>query len=203
MTEKEKMLSGRLYIASDEQLMQEHEEAIQKTYRYNRSWLESSPRERMEQLIDIFGHIGKETAVMPDFKCDYGKNIFAGDYFFANYDCIILDVCPVNIGDYVFLAPRVCIFTATHPVDSGVRSTGLEYGRPVTIGNHVWIGGQTVINPGVTIGGHSVIGSGSVVTRDIPSGVIAAGNPCRVIRPLNDADRDFWKKEQMKWRAKE
>ena len=107
-------------------------------------------------------------------------------------DCIILDVCDVTIGDDVFLAPRVSIFTAAHPIDAGVRNRLLEYGRPVTIGSSVWIGGNTVVNPGVTIGDNVVIGSGSVVTKDIPSGVVAAGNPCRVLRKITAEDTLCW-----------
>lgn len=127
--------------------------------------------------------------------------IYIGENFYANYDCIIVDVCPVNIGDNVFLGPRVCIYTATHPIDAEVRATGLEYGKPVTIGNNVWVGGNTVINPGITIGSNVVIGSGSVVTKDITSGVIAAGNPCKVLRPITDADWKYWHAKQEEYRV--
>ena len=116
----------------------------------------------------------------------------SGDNFYANYDCIILDVCPVTIGDNVMFGPRVCIYTAGHPLDAEIRATGIEFGKPVTIGNNVWIGGNSVINPGVTIGSNVVIGSGSVVTKDIPANVIAAGNPCRILRPLTEEDRQYW-----------
>lgn len=117
---------------------------------------------------------GRNPGIHPSFHCDYGFPIRAGDNFYANYDCIILDVCPVTIGDNVMFGPRVCIYTAGHPLDAEIRATGIEFGKPVTIGNNVWIGGNTVINPGVTIGSNVVIGSGSVVTKDIPANVIAA-----------------------------
>ena len=119
-----------------------------------------------------------------------------GKNFYANYDCIIIDVCPVTIGDQVFFGPRVCVYTAAHPIDAKVRSTGLEYGKPVTIGDDVWVGGNTVINPGITIGSNAVIGSGAVVTKDIPGGVIAAGNPCKVLRSITEEDRKYWHLKQ-------
>ena len=120
----------------------------------------------------------------PPVWFDYGVNTSVGERFYANFGLTVLDSAQVIIGDYVEIGPNVDIYTATHPLDPTARATGLEYGKPVRIGNHVWIGGHTVINPGVTIGDNTVIGSGSVVTRDIPAGVLAAGNPCRVIRKI-------------------
>lgn len=122
------------------------------------------------------------------------ENISIGENFYANYDCIIIDVCNVNIGNNVFLAPRVCIYTAAHPIDAEVRNTGLEYGKEINIGNNVWICGNVVINPGVTIGDNVVIGSGAVVTKNIPSDVVAAGNPCKVIRKITGEDKLKWHK---------
>lgn len=119
-----------------------------------------------------------------------------GNHFFANFDCVILDVANVKIGDHVMFGPKINLFTAGHPVDSGVRNSGLEFGREITVGDNVWIGGNTTVNPGVSIGDNTVIGSGSVVTKEIPANVIAAGNPCRVIRQLNEADTIFWKQRQ-------
>ena len=144
-------------------------------------------------LKELFGSTGEKIWIEPPFHCDYGCHVSVGEGFYANYDCIILDVCPVTIGERVLLGPRVCIYTAAHPMDAAVRATGLEYGKPVVIGDDVWIGGNSVINPGVTVGSNTVIGSGSVVTRSIPSGVIAVGNPCRVLRPITDEDSRFWK----------
>lgn len=129
------------------------------------------------------------------FYCDYGCHISIGDNFYANFDCIFLDVNRITIGNNVFLAPRVSIYTAGHPIDKDVRNTGLEYGYEVKIGNDVWIGGNTVINPGVTIGDDVVIGSNSVVTKSIPSGVVAGGNPCRIIRKITEEDKLYWEKQ--------
>lgn len=134
--------------------------------------------------------------IIPPFHCDYGFNIHIGKNFFANYNCTILDVAKVEIGDNVLFAPNVAIYTAGHPVHPVARASGYEYGIEVKIGNNVWIGGNTVVNPGVTIGDNTVIGSGSVVTKDIPANVIAAGNPCRVIREITDDDINYYFKDR-------
>lgn len=148
------------------------------------------------RLQNNFLHTLAKTVLSTNrFFCDYGCNISIGDNFYANYDCIMLDVNKITIGDNVFMAPRVCVYTAGHPIDKDVRNAQLEYGYSVTIGNDVWIGGNTVINPGVTIGNNVVIGSNSVVTHDIPDGVVACGNPCRVIRKITDDDALFWKQQ--------
>ena len=130
--------------------------------------------------------------INPPFYCDYGCNTTVGENFYCNYDCVFLDCGKITIGDHVMLGPKVSIYTANHPIDPAVRSLGHDHGIPVTIGNHVWIGGNSVICPGVTIGDNAVIGAGSVVTKDIPANVVAAGNPCRVIRPITQADTDYW-----------
>ena len=141
-----------------------------------------------EGVKELLG--SSEGAVInPPFYCDYGSHIHVGKNFFANYNCTIIDVAKVIIGDYCQMAPNVAIYTAGHPVYPDTRNSGYEYGKEVRIGNNVWIGGNTVICPGVTIGNNSVIGAGSVVTRDIPDWVVAAGNPCRVIRSITEADR--------------
>lgn len=139
-------------------------------------------------LHDLLGGHGRECAINPPFFCDYGANIFVGENFYANVNCTILDVCEVHIGDNVLLAPGVQIYTAAHPVAVVPRVAGVEFGKPVRIGNNVWIGGSVVICPGVTIGDNCVIGAGSVVTRDIPANVVAVGNPCRVLRPMTAAE---------------
>ncbi|SHI07475.1 maltose O-acetyltransferase [Sporobacter termitidis DSM 10068] len=191
MTEKEKMLAGKLYIARDEALMRDNKNARRLTRLFNQTG-EDEADQRVAYLKELFGATGENIWIEPAFHCDYGRHIYVGENFYANYDCIIIDVCPVTIGDNVFFGPRVGVYTAAHPIDAEVRATGLEYGKPVAIGNDVWVGGNTVINPGVTIGSNVVIGSGAIVTKDIPSGVIAAGNPCKTLRSITDEDRRYW-----------
>lgn len=184
MTEKEKMIQGQLYSASDPQLRKEFTEAKRQIRLFNRT-TEEQLDQRLDILRNLLGKVGKNPYIEPPFRCDYGYNIFIGDSFYANYDCIILDVCPVHIGHHVMFGPRISIYTATHPMNVKERQSNLEYGKPIHIGNHVWIGGDTVVNPGVHIGDNTVIGSGSVVAKDIPANVFAAGNPCRVIKEIN------------------
>lgn len=191
MTEKERMLAGKLYIAQGDEIVGGILRARQLVRSFNDSD-ELAFERRDEILRELLRHVGEGSSINPPFRCDYGSNISVGDHFFANYDCIFIDVCPITIGDNVFFGPRVCLYTAGHPVDAEVRNMNLEYGKPITIGSNVWFGGNVVVNPGVTIGDNVVIGSGSVVTRDIPSGVIAAGSPCRVLREITDADRTYW-----------
>lgn len=199
MTEKEFMLSGKLYMARGEELARENARAKKLTGQINASWQEQ-PEEKIRLFRQLFGKIGEKFWIEPPFRTDYGCNTYIGENFFANYDCIILDVARVYIGDNVFFGPRVCIYTAGHPVDAEVRNTQLEFGREVRIGDNVWIGGSSVINPGVCIGNNVVIGSGSVVTKDIPEGVIAAGVPCRVIRKITDEDKKYWKEQEKFYR---
>ncbi len=182
MTEKEKMLSGALYDASDHLLKAERDYARAETNRFNLAADKSDP----EILKRLFGQAGSNFFVEPAFRCDYGYNIFVGNNFYANFDCIMLDVCPITIGDNCLLGPRVCIYTATHPVETELRLTGLEFGKPVRIGHNVWIGGNAVINPGVTIGDNVVIASGAVITKDIPDNTVVGGNPGKVIRQLSE-----------------
>ncbi|MCD8036366.1 MAG: sugar O-acetyltransferase [Clostridiales bacterium] len=194
MNEKELMLSGHLYIASDKTLAEERARARRLTHLYNNTSVDEAEY-RNEILDKLLGSHGKNILIEPDFHCDYGYNIHVGDNFFANFGCIILDVCEVTIGNNVLFAPGVSIYAAAHPTVAEIRNMELECGGPVTIGNNVWIGGNTVINPNVTIGDNAVIGSGSVVTKDIPPNVIAAGNPCRIIREINESDYEYWRKK--------
>ena len=192
--QKDRMLAGKLYKAEGADLKLDYDRNRRLTYEFNES--RHNEMERRKQLLkQLLGKIGENYYIEPPFRCDYGSNIYIGDDFYANYDCIIIDVCDVTIGNNVYLAPRVQIYTASHPIDAAVRNMNVEYGKPVTIGNSVWVGGNTVINPGVTIGDNVVIGSGSVVTKDIPSNVVAAGNPCRVLREITDEDKIYWEKE--------
>jgi len=194
MTEKELMLSGQLYIAKDEELAKDNAKSRKLTRLINTA-TEEQAEYRLQLFRELFGCVGKTFWIEPPFRTDYGCNTYIGDNFYANYDCIFIDVAKIVIGNNVFFGPRVCLYTAGHPIDAEIRNTQLEYGKGIQIGNDVWVGGNTVINPGVTIGNNVVIGSGSVVTKDIPSGVIAAGVPCRVIRKITDADKAYWKEQ--------
>jgi maltose O-acetyltransferase len=182
-SEKEKMLAGELYFASDPELAAERLHARQLTKQLN----DSNPDEtelRESILAKLIGKKGKNFWIEPPFFCDYGYNITAGDDVFFNFNCVVLDVTPVTLGSRVLIAPNVQFYAATHPTDFKERGSLAEFGKPITIGDDVWIGGSTIICPGVKIGSRSIIGAGSVVTKDIPEDVIAAGNPCKVIRSL-------------------
>jgi maltose O-acetyltransferase len=193
--QKKRMLAGELYIFEDPELYKDRDK--NRTILHELNQTSHLQLERREALFkDLFGSIGENFKIQTPFYCDYGNNIYIGDNFFANFDCLILDIAEVHIGNNVMFAPRVNIFTAGHPIDAEVRNTKLEFGTPVTIGDNVWVGGNVTINPGVTIGDNVVIGSGSVVTRNIPSNTVAVGNPCRVIRDITEADKIYWKEKQ-------
>ncbi len=181
--EKEKMLRGELYNAGDPQLTAERLNARRLTRLFNQT-LETEDAKRIELLKELFGSTGKNLYVEPTFRCDYGYNIHVGEGFYANFDCIFLDVCEIRIGDNCLLGPGVHIYTATHPINPIERSSGAEYGIPVSIGNKVWIGGRVVINPGITIGSNVVIASGAVVTKAVPDNVIVGGNPAKIIKAV-------------------
>jgi len=182
-TEKDKMLSGELYQAGDPELTKDRLNARRLTRLFNQT-LEHEIEQRTELLRELFGTTGNQLYVEPTFRCDYGYNIHVGDNFYANFDCVFLDVCEIRIGDNCFIAPGVHIYTATHPLNAAERISGAEYGVPVTIGDNVWIGGRAVINPGVNIGSNVVIASGAVVTKDVPDNVVVGGNPARVIKAI-------------------
>lgn len=193
MSQEERMLAGRLYIMKDE--LPTAQKRARRLVRAFNATTEEQTEQREALLKDLFGSWGKGGYVEPPFRCDYGSHIHIGEGFYANYDCIIIDVCPVHIGDNVFFGPRVGVYTAGHPIDAEVRNRLLEFGAPITIGDNVWVGGNALITPGVTIGDNTVIGAGSVVTKDIPANVIAVGNPCRVVRPITDKDREYWQEQ--------
>ncbi|HEX2607492.1 MAG TPA: sugar O-acetyltransferase [Flavisolibacter sp.] len=184
-TEKEKMLRGELYNALDPQLSAERVTTRLLLQQLNES-REDEPEQRQLLLQQLMPKAGEGLWLQPPFYCDYGYNILTGEKVFFNFNCVVLDVMEVRIGSRTLFGPNVQIYTATHPIDAAERATGLEYAKSITIGEDVWVGGSTVICPGVTIGDRSIIGAGSVVTKDIPSDVIAAGNPCRVIRKLKE-----------------
>ena len=195
MNQKERMLAGLPYKAWLDGLSQEREACQEKLGRFNA--LPPQAREEAAALLkELFGKTRESVHVVPPLYCDYGTNIQVGENFFANYHFTVLDCAPVTIGDNVQIAPNVSIYTAGHPLHPDSRNSGYEYALPITIGDNVWIGGNVVICPGVTIGDCAVIGAGSVVTRDVPPWTVAAGNPCRVLRQITEADRDFYYKDR-------
>lgn len=188
-------MAGLPYKAWLDGLSEERMENKKRIYRYN----SLSPEQGEEQaalIKEIIGKCGENIWIETPFHCDYGWNIEVGENFFANYNLTILDVGKVVIGKNAQIAPNVSIYTAGHPVHPDSRNTGYEYGIGVTIGDNVWLGGNTVINPGVTIGNNVVIGAGSVVTKDLPDDVIAVGNPCRVLRKITEEDRKYYFKDR-------
>ncbi|WP_111495616.1 sugar O-acetyltransferase [Marinobacter bohaiensis] len=186
-TEKQKMLAGELYSAKDPELMADQRRARLLTRALNASSPDQQA-ERTRLIGELIGSAGEGVWIEPPFYCDYGSHITLGRDVFFNFNCVVLDVCPVTIGNHVLFGPAVQIYTATHPLSAAERRTGLESGKPVAIDDDVWVGGGAIICPGVSIGARSVIGAGSVVTGDIPADVFAAGNPCRVIRSIGADD---------------
>lgn len=193
MTEKELQQNGFLYKL-DDQLLAAHWNSKRITRLLNAT-LETEVDRRKALVRELFACAGENAYVEPPFYCDYGYNTRVGKNFFCNYDCVFLDCGHIIIGDDVMLGPKVALYTANHPIDPTVRAYHHDHGLPITIGSNVWIGGSTVVCPGVTIGENTVIGAGSVVTHDIPANVVAAGNPCRVIRPITQADTDCWNEQ--------
>lgn len=182
-SEKEKMLAGELYDPLDKELVKDRLLARSLTKELNDT-SEDQPQKRMEILAKLLPKAAGDLSLQPPFYCDYGSNIITGQKVFFNFNCVVLDVMQVKIGSRSMFGPNVQIYTATHPLEHIDRSSGLEYAKPIEIGEDVWVGGSAVICPGVSIGSRSVIGAGSVVTRNIPADVIAAGNPCKVIRKI-------------------
>jgi maltose O-acetyltransferase len=183
MTEREKMLAGELYLASDPALVAARNRARRLARDYNAT-TEDEPERRRALLRELFGVAGEGIVIEPPFHCDYGDNIVVGAGFYANFGCVILDCAPVRIGHRTLFGPGVHVYAALHPMDPQVRAAGPELARPVTIGDDCWIGGGVLVLPGVTIGAGTTIGAGSVVTRDIPARGVAVGNPCRVLRAI-------------------
>jgi maltose O-acetyltransferase len=184
VTELEKMLAGQPYDPMDAELVQRRARARDLCQALNAT-RESDDAQRRRLLVALFAAGGDSVWMQPPFHCDYGSNIELGERVFFNFNCIVLDVCKVRIGDFTLFGPAVQIYTATHPFDPARRRRE-ESGVPVEIGSDVWVGGASVILPGVRIGSRAVIGAGSVVTRDVPEGMFAAGNPCRVIRSVDE-----------------
>jgi maltose O-acetyltransferase len=187
-TARQRMIAGELYDPLDPELVAARARARDLCRALNLT-SDSEAAARRGLLLDLFGSGGDTVWMQPPFHCDYGANIYLGHRVFFNFNCIVLDVCPVRIGDFTLFGPGVQILTPMHPEDPLLRREQ-EFGKQVEIGSDVWVGGGALILPGVTVGSASIIGAGSVVTRDVPSGVFAAGNPCRVLRPVTQADRN-------------
>ena len=183
MTEKEKMINGQMYDPLDKELSDDRVRTRLLIQELNQS-REDEPEIRRAILQQLLPEAAADLWLQPPFYCDYGYNLYISERVFFNFNCVVLDVAPVHIGSRTMFGPNVQIYTATHPLDHAERSSGLEYARPINIGDDVWVGGSAVICPGVTIGDRAVIGAGSVVTKDIPADVFAAGNPCKVIRQI-------------------
>ena len=177
------MLAGELYLGTDPQLVAEDLRAQELLFRFNMT-RPGADHERRALLVDLFAAFGTGAVLKPPFRCDYGSNISIGEETFINYDCVFLDCNRITIGRDVQIAPRVQIYTATHPLDAATRRSKLEFALPVVVEDGAWLGGGAIVCPGVTIGENTVVGAGSVVTRDLPAGVLAVGNPCRVLRSL-------------------
>lgn len=183
LSERAKMLAGEFYDPLDADLVEARTRARDLCQDLNAT-RESAQENRRRLLRALLGAGGDDVWIQPPFYCDYGTNIRLGRRCYFNFNCVVLDVCTVTVGEFTLFGPGVQIYTATHPTDAGLRRT-TEFGRPVEIGSDVWVGGGAIICPGVRIGSRSIIGAGSVVTRDVPDDVIAAGNPCRVIRAVS------------------
>lgn len=194
-TEREIMLSGKLYKSGDKELIAARKAGKRRVALYNQTAHEDE--EQVQELLeDLMGKIGKDSYIEPDLYIDYGKNIYIGDTFYGNTGLTILDTCEVHIGNNVMIGPRVSLITAGHPIDAAVRVRGLEYGKPITIGDNVWIGANVFVGPGVTIGDNVVIGGGAVVGKDIPADTVAVGNPAKVMRPITEADKANWEQQE-------
>ncbi|HAP14550.1 MAG TPA: maltose acetyltransferase [Lactococcus sp.] len=195
MSEYQRMISGQLYSAA--KIEKEYNPQTSRALAQKINQISLLEQEKIIALEkQLFGSTGKSIYVNPPLQVDYGFNTHIGENFYANVDCIFLDVAPITIGDDVMFGPRVSLITPLHPIDADVRARGLEYAKPITIGNRVWLGAGVIVNPGVTIGEGTIVGSGAVVTKDLPAHVIAVGNPARVLREISEEDKHYWEKQE-------
>ncbi|CAN5741616.1 sugar O-acetyltransferase [soil metagenome] len=184
---KERMLRGELYIADDPELTADYERSQELLVRFNATGA-TDAEERARLLRSLLGDVGEDVVIRPPLRCDYGGYVSVGAGTFINFGCVLLDVAPIRIGAACQIATRVQLLTATHPIDPHPRRLGWEYAEPITIGDNVWLGGGVIVCPGVSIGDDTVVGAGAVVTRDLPAGVVAMGNPARVHRRISERD---------------
>lgn len=184
-TEKEKMIAGKLYFSADPELVADRKRARKQQRLINR---EEDSEVRSQLIKETFGRVGSQLHIEPILRFDYGYNIRVGENFYANYDCVLLDICPITIGNNCMLAPNVKLYTASHPLQPAARNSGFENGAPITLGNNVWVGGGAILVPGVTLGDNVVVGAGSVVTKSYPDNVVIAGNPANIIRTIEPED---------------
>ncbi|AIY04469.1 maltose O-acetyltransferase [Planococcus sp. PAMC 21323] len=185
LTEKEKMLAGEMYDPHDSELRQKRMNARRLSRLFNDT-TEMDGQDRSDLLKKLLGSTGDNIHVEPTIRCDYGFNIHVGNNFYANFDCVFLDVCEIRIGDNCMISPGVHIYTATHPLNAAARNSGKEFGKPVIIGDNVWIGGRAIITPGVTIGNNAIIAAGAVVTQDVLPNTLVGGNPARLIKQVEE-----------------
>lgn len=196
MTERERMDAGLIYDPGDSAIMEEQSSYLELLYEFNAT-RPSEPEKRAELLKKMFGKIGKGCYIEPPLRANWaGKHVFLGNGVYANFNLTLVDDGNIFIGDKVMFGPNVTIATANHPILPALRERGLQYNKDVHIGNNVWIGAGVIIVPGITIGDNSVIGAGSVVTKDVPADVVAAGNPCRVLREIGERDREYFYKNE-------
>ncbi|ANU12024.1 transferase [Planococcus antarcticus DSM 14505] len=184
-TEKEKMLAGEMYDPQDAELRQNRMNARRLSRLFNET-TEMDGQDRADLLKKLFGTTGEIIHVEPTIRCDYGFNMHVGENFYANFDCVFLDICEIRIGDNCMIAPGVHIYTATHPLEPTARNSGKEFGKPITIGDNVWIGGRAIINPGITIGDNAIIAAGAVVTKNVSANSVVGGNPAKIIRHIEE-----------------
>ncbi len=195
MDTRERMKDGRLYFCTDEEIANEQLKCLDLLYDYNQTRPTEQPKRR-ELLKVLLAEVGENCYIEPPLHANWGRNTHLGSNVYANFNLTLVDDTDIYIGDSVMIGPNVTIATAGHPVDPELRRKVAQFNIPVRIGNNVWIGAGAVILPGITIGDDSVIGAGSIVTKDIPAGVVAVGNPCRVLRPIGDRDREFYYKDR-------
>lgn len=187
LTEKEKMIAGKLYFAGDPELVADRKDARLKLHAIN----QESDREKREEFVkEAFGGTKNHVYVEPTISFDYGYNIFVGENFYCNFHNVFLDICPITIGDNCMFGPNVQLYTASHPLEPGKRNSGQELGKPITIGDNVWIGGSAVVTPGVTLGNNVVVAAGAVVTKSFPDNVVIGGNPARIIKTIEEENKD-------------